>query len=352
MVGDPRISELLDELLDTGQTPEEVCRHCPELLPQIREHWQRIQACNAQLDALFPAPGFSLPIVPPSSEQLAAGLPQIPGYEVEAVLGQGGMGIVYKARHLRLNRPVALKMLLPGAHASPEFRQRFWREAEALAGLQHPNIVQVYDIGDQDGQPWFTMEFVEGGNLAQKLAGMPQPARQAAALLATLAEAMQAGHQGGIVHRDLKPANILVAANGTLRISDFGLARRFENGPGLTSSGARLGTSSYMAPEQALGKVSAMGPAVDVYALGAVLYELLTGRPPFRAETAAETERQVVANEPVPPGRLNTQVPRDLETICLKALRKDPQRRYSSAGALAEDLPGGSSRVGRSWPGR
>src|SRR5262249_54604873 len=220
----------------------------------------------------------------------------------------------------------------------PSERARFQREAEAVANLRHANIVQVYDVGEQDGRPFFTMEIVPGGSLAEKLAGVPQPAREAAALVVTLAEAVSAAHQGGIVHRDLKPANVLLAADGTPKISDFGLARRLEGGERLTQSGALLGTPSYMAPEQARGRTQALGPAVDIYALGAILYELLTGRPPFRGETAADTVVQVLSQEPVPPSRLNARVPRDLETICLKCLHKEPPRRYASAAALAEDL--------------
>jgi tetratricopeptide (TPR) repeat protein len=207
-----------------------------------------------------------------------------------------------------------------------------------VAGLRHANIVQVHEAGDVDGRPYFTMEFVEGGSLAHQLAGTPQPARQAAALVAAVAEAVHAAHQRGIVHRDLKPGNILLTADGTPKLTDFGLARRLEGATSLTQNGAPLGTPSYMAPEQAEGRSREVGPAADTYALGAILYECLTGRPPFRAETAEETLRQVVSRDPVPPSRLNAAVPRDPETICLKCLEKDPRRRYASAAALAEDL--------------
>jgi serine/threonine-protein kinase len=295
-------------------------------------------AVEAELNVLFPTPGPNPDAEARATRQVGADLPRIPGYEVLSILGRGGMGIVYKARQLRLKRVVALKMLLAGEFASRQERTRFLHEAEAVASLRHANLVQVFDVGDYEGRPYFTMEYVEGGSLAQVLHGTPQPARPAAALLATLAEAVQVAHQGGIVHRDLKPANILVTADGTPKIADFGLARHFDGGPALTLSGARLGTPSYMAPEQAIGKPGTVGPAADIYALGALLYELLTGRPPFRGETAVETERQVIAEEPVPPGRLNAKVPRDLETICLKCLAKAPERRYASAGALAEDL--------------
>jgi eukaryotic-like serine/threonine-protein kinase len=338
MDGDPRVRQLLEELLDSEQTPEEVCHHCPELLPEVHRRWQRKRACDAQLDALFLAPEPHSPFGSPSSTPPSAELPRIPGYEVLEVVGRGGMGVVYKARHVRLDRPVALKMLLTGAHASRESRERFQREARVGAGLRHPNFVQVHDMGDQDGLPYFTMEFVEGGNLAQKLAGMPQPPRQAAALLATLAEAVQAAHRCGIVHRDLKPANVLLTADGTPKICDLGLARRLDGEAGLTWTGTAVGTPSYMAPEQAEARPQTLGPAVDIHALGAILYEMLTGRPPFRAATAAETVRQVISQDPVPPSRLNGKVPRDLETICLKCLHKDPHLRYAGAAALAADL--------------
>jgi WD40 repeat protein/predicted Ser/Thr protein kinase len=333
MNDDPRIQQLLDELLDSGSTPEEVCGTCPELLPEVRNRWRQICGVQAELDALFP-PEPTTPALRPEPTDL----PQIPGYEVEALLGRGGMGVVFQARHLRLNRVVALKMALTSPYADPQERERFQREAEAVASLRHANIVQIYDVGESDGRSYFTMEYVEGGSLSQKLAGTPQPARQAAALLATLAGAVQAAHQGGIVHRDLKPSNVLLTADGTPKVSDFGVARRMEGASGLTQTGIPIGTPSYMAPEQACGKTGAVGPAADIYALGAILYEVLTGRPPFRAETATETLQQVISQDPVSPSRLNARVPRDLETICLKCLHKEPRHRYRAAAALAEDL--------------
>jgi serine/threonine-protein kinase len=335
MSDDPRVQQLLDELLDSDATPEQVCASCPELLPQLRRRWLSMQRVRADLDVLFP------PVMetgPPTASQPDGALPRIAGYEVDAVLGRGGVGVVYQARYLRLNRPVALKMLLAGPFARPEEVERFLREAQAVAALHHPNIVPVYEAGEVDGRPYFTMELVEGGSLKAKVEGTPQPAAWAASLTATLAGAIHFAHQNGFVHRDLKPANILLTADGTPKVTDFGLVRRLECEEGLTLSGVLLGTPSYMAPEQAWGDKSAIGPATDVYALGAILYELLTGRPPFRGETATATLHQVVADEPVPPGRLNPAVPRDLETICLKCLRKVPAERYADAAALADDL--------------
>jgi serine/threonine-protein kinase len=334
----PQVLGLLEEMLDSGKMPEDVCRDCPELLPEVRKNWQKFRLVNAHVEALLPGLGTPPPGDAVTPGSLAGGLPQVSGYEIEAVLGHGGMGVVYKARDLRLNRPVALKMLLTGVFATAEERERFLREAEAEAGLSHPHIVQVHQVGDHDGRPYYTMEFVEGGNLAQQLKGTPQRAQQAAALMATLAQAVHAAHQRGIVHRDLKPANVLLTADGTPKIADFGLAGRLEGTAGLTLTGIPMGTPSYMAPEQALGKSRELGRAADTYSLGAILYELLTGRPPFRAETAAETLQQVISQEPVPPTRLNAAVPRDAETICLKCLEKQPDCRYSSAAALADDL--------------
>ena len=346
MTDDPRVDQMLEELLESGGRPEEVCRSCPELLPQVRSGLQRLRLLEDAVSALFPESppvGGAAPPTPSPTD-----LPRIPGYELQEVLGRGGVGVVYKARHLRLNRPVALKMLLVGPYARPEELERFLREAEAVAGLHHANIVQVHDVGDLDDQPYFTMEFVEGGSLAQKLTGAPQPARQAAALVVTVAQAIHAAHQRGIVHRDLKPGNILVTADGTPKITDFGLARRLDDGSGLTVSGTPVGTPSFMAPEQARGQKKATGPGTDVYALGAILYELLTGRPPFRGETATETMLQVISRDPVPPSLLNPKVPRDLETICLKCLCKESPGRLRQRGGAGGRPPSATCAASRS----
>jgi tetratricopeptide (TPR) repeat protein/tRNA A-37 threonylcarbamoyl transferase component Bud32 len=336
MPDESRILQLLEEALDSKRTPEDVCADAPELLWEVRERWERCQNVEAQIEAIFPTTGTGKKLK--RCLHLPTTLPVIPGYQINAVLGRGGMGVVYKARHLKLNRPVAIKMLLCGELASSEELTCLMREAQAVAGLTHANIVQVHDVGDLDGLPFFTMEFIEGGSLAQKLGGVPQPAREAAAMMVLLARAVHSAHQGGVVHRDLKPSNILLTSDGTPKITDFGLARQLEAGAAVSMKGARVGTPSYMSPEQAMGKVGAFCPSVDIYSLGAILYEMLTGRPPFKAETASETQRQLIAEEPVPPQRLNSKVPCDLQTICLKCLRKDPERRYASAAELADDL--------------
>jgi len=261
----------------------------------------------------------------------------VPGYELLGELGRGGMGVVYRARQVKANRLVALKMILAGGHAGAAELARFRTEAEAIARLQHPNIVQVHEVGEHEGKPFFSLEFCGGGSLAQKLNGTPLPAREAAELVEALARAMQAAHARGVIHRDLKPANVLLAEDGTPKVTDFGLAKKLDEA-GQTQSGAVLGTPSYMAPEQAAGKGKEIGPLADVYALGAILYECLTGRPPFRAATALDTILQVVNDEPVPPSQLQSKTPRDLETVCLKCLRKEPAKRYASAADLAEDL--------------
>jgi serine/threonine protein kinase/lipoprotein NlpI len=269
----------------------------------------------------------------------------VPGYEVLEEVGRGGMGVVYKARQLKLNRLVALKMLLTGVHSGPEHLARFRAEAEAIARLEHPHIVHVYEVGEHKRKPFCALEFVGGGSLDKRLVGEPLSPRQAAALAETLARAMEAAHRGGIIHRDLKPANVLLVGGPELplerclpKITDFGLAKQLDEDSWKTRSGAIMGTPSYMAPEQAGGQADRTGPCTDVYALGAMLYEFLTGRPPFRAATMMDTLEQVRYQEPVPPSRLQPKVPRDLETICLKCLQKEPPKRYASAQGLADDL--------------
>jgi WD40 repeat protein/Flp pilus assembly protein TadD len=289
------------------------------------------------------------------SPPVAADGIRVPGYEILGELGRGGMGVVYKARQVALNRVVALKMLLAGAHADAEQLARFRAEAEVVARLQDPHIVQIHEIGEQNGLPYFALEFVDGGSLDRKLAGTPLLPRAAAQLVETLARAMHVAHQRGIIHRDLKPANVLLARSDRPqaielrstpeeaeryepKVTDFGLAKRLDVVVGRTQSGAVLGTPSYMAPEQALGHTHALGPATDVYALGAILYEALTGRPPFKAATVLDTLQQVVSEEPVPPSQLQPKVPRDLETICLKCLQKEVRKRYAVARELADDV--------------
>jgi serine/threonine protein kinase len=284
----------------------------------------------------------------------------IPGYEILEELGRGGMGVVFRARQVSLKRLVALKLLREGALAGRQERARFRIEAQAAARMRHPNIVQIYDVGEHQGRPYFAMELVEGGGLDAYLAGRPQPAVPAAELVRTLALAIQHAHERRVVHRDLKPANILLGGEGRgasgeeasdssrvtrlwplaiPKITDFGLAKRLESeSTAWTQDGAILGTASYMAPEQAAGRSRDIGPTVDIYALGAILYEMLTGRPPFQADTWNETVEQVLHDEPSPPTRWRPDVPADLETVCLRCLEKAPARRYANAADLADDL--------------
>jgi serine/threonine protein kinase len=259
-------------------------------------------------------------------------------YEIVREIARGGMGVVFQARQVSLNRPVALKMILAGQLANDAKVRRFHTEAEAAANLDHPGIVPIFEVDQHEGQHYFSMGFLEGQSLAQKIAGGPLRPREAAALMVKVAQAIEYAHQHRVIHRDLKPANILLDQAGNPRVTDFGLAKKLEGDSGLTGSGQIMGTPSYMPPEQAGGKRGDVGPAADVYALGATLYALITGRPPFQAATAVDTVLQVISDEPVPPRRLNASVPRDLETICLRCLEKDIRRRYGTARALAEDL--------------
>jgi eukaryotic-like serine/threonine-protein kinase len=259
-------------------------------------------------------------------------------YEIVREIARGGMGVVFQARQVSLNRLVALKMILAGQLANETDVKRFYTEAEAAANLDHPGIVPIFEVGQHEGQHYFSMGFIEGQSLSQRLADGPLPAREAAELVRRVSEAIEYAHQRGVIHRDLKPANILLDQDGNPRVTDFGLAKKVHGDSGLTGSGQIMGTPSYMPPEQAGGKRGDVGPAADVYALGATLYALVTGRPPFQAATPMDTVIQVVSDEPVPPRRLNASIPRDLETVCLKCLEKDTRRRYGTARALAEDL--------------
>jgi serine/threonine-protein kinase len=281
--------------------------------------------------------------------------PELPGYDILGRLGAGGMGVVYKARQHSLNRVVALKLIRPDVVAGLRERARFRREAEAAARLRHPHVVQVHEIGEHAGQPFAVLELVEGHTLAKEVAAGPLSMREAAVLVEKVARAVQHAHDNGILHRDLKPGNVLVAADGTPKVADFGLARWLGSPSDRTASGEVLGTPKYMAPEQAAGQLEQLSPATDVYALGTILYELLTGQPAFHGRTPLETLERVRTQEPTAPRRLRRELPRDLEAICLKCLEKSPSARYASAAALADDLKrwlSGEPTVARplSWP--
>jgi hypothetical protein len=340
---EPAVAEKADPLLEllaeweerrqqgSAPTPEDLCPSDPQLRAALAERIARQQ----RMHAIFDMPTLS----PGETAALPAALPHVAGFEILEVLGHGGMGVVYKARQLGLNRLVALKMVLAGANASPQELARFRAEAEAVAQLQHPSILHIYEIGEQNGCPFLALEYVGGGSLAEHLDGTPVGPRQAAELILALARAVHHAHEKGIVHRDLKPANVLLQPDGTPKIADFGLAkRRVESNQAQTQTGTILGSPSYMSPEQAAGRNDEIGPPTDVYALGVILYELLTGRPPFKGTTLLETIDQVREHDPVPPRFLQPKTPRDLETICLKCLEKQPRRRYGAAADLASDL--------------
>lgn len=330
------------KLRDAGQaaTAETLCADCPELLPALRERLDARAARDTRPLTESFHPGSQLNTPKLSDREVSASGPfgTIPGYEILRELGRGGMGVVYLARQAGVGRLVAVKMLLSGAHAAPVERARFEAEVAAIGRLQHPNLVQVFEVNEHDGRAYFSMEYLNGGSLDDLISGRPRPPKPAAELVRTLARAMHAAHQQGIVHRDLKPANVLLTADNVPKIGDFGLAKRLDVADGPTLTRHVLGTPSYMAPEQARGQSKKVDARTDVYALGTILYELLTGRPPFVGDSIMGLLVQVTDDDPLAPRRLSKSVPPDLETICLKCLQKDPEHRYATAAALADDL--------------
>lgn len=329
------VEAAFESMLELGQDATNLASHHPELYAEVLRRLSQLRAVEADVELLFPKP--LRPDVRRASSTLdSSKMPSIDGYAVEGILGRGGMGVVYKAHHEKLKRPVAIKMLLAGSHASAQEISRFQREAEAVARLQHPNIVQIFDIGEVDGIPYYTMEFVEGGTLAERIRTTPLPIRDITLLMVTLSKTAQVAHERGVIHRDLKPANILLTQDGVAKISDFGLASQLD--VEWTFTGNQMGTPCYMAPEQIQPSISRITSATDVYALGGILYEMLSGQPPLPIHTMAEAERWVSDRRPTPRFSSALRVPRDLETICFKCLQRDPDRRYASANELAADL--------------
>jgi serine/threonine-protein kinase len=344
VVRDELLAHLLADLTERHRRGEpvsvaDVARAHPDLAGELRELWPAVLVAE---ELARPAGGAHEGDTTTASLGPAASPPAEPpralgDYELLEELGRGGMGVVYKARQKRLDRLVAVKMILRGALASPADMARFRAEAAAAAQLDHPNIVAVYEVGEHDGQHFFSMQLVEGRTLARLVADGPLPSHAAARYVAAVARAVHYAHGHGILHRDLKPSNVIVDGDGHPHVLDFGLAKRFD-APSLTGAGAILGTPAYMPPEQAAGSRGVLGPASDVYALGAILYELLTGRPPFQSSSPVDTLLLVLEQEPVPPRLLNPRVERDLEMICLKCLQKPADLRYPTAAALADDL--------------
>ena len=334
---DPQVVAMLDEYLLRLQRGEHPDR---EALLAAHPLLRSALECLDALEGMAPSSmaGTAGDVTPDVSDA-PDDLPRDFGsYELLAEIGRGGMGVVYRARQKGLERTVAVKMILASFLASPEHVRRFQVEARAAAGLRHPHIVQIHEVGQVHGQHFFAMEYIEGSNLAQRVERGPLDPRTAARLMAQVARAVAHLHEHGIVHRDLKPSNILLDEAETPYVTDFGLAKVFAPGSEMTATGVIAGTPSYMAPEQASGRGAPVGPATDIYSLGAILYELLTGRPVFREENPLDTLLAVMAGEPVPPRTLNPRIPRPVQIICMKCLARGPDDRYASAAALADDL--------------
>lgn len=337
---DEELARLLAQLTDRAQRGlrvdiEAVCREHPDCARELRELWGAVLVADAAASASEERTieGNSVPAIGSLALPFRFG-----DYEITEELGRGGMGVVYCARQLSLARTVAIKMILSGQLASHTDRHRFRIEAEAAARLDHPNIVPVYEVGQHDGQPYFSMKYVNGRTLSQRLSAGPLPPREAARILATVARAIHFAHQRGVLHRDLKPSNILLDAEGSPHITDFGLAKQISGAADLTRRSATIGTPSYMAPEQAAGTWGVVGPTSDVYSLGSILYHMLTGRPPFQSASPVDTVLMLLEQDVVPPRVLNPKADRDLEMIALRCLQKPIDLRYPSAAALADDL--------------
>ena len=354
-MAEPRLCPQCGEKLPS-EAPEGLCPKC--LLTVGLDNSASEQVPMTDTATIVPSE------IDPSISPLGTRIHYFGDYELLDEIARGGMGVVYQARQVKLNRIVALKMILAGQLASEEDVKRFHTEAEAAANLQHRNIVAIHEVGQHEGQHYFSMDYVEGQSLAKIVREHPLPVKKAAEYVKTIAEAIHYAHGEGTLHRDLKPSNILIDGSDQPRITDFGLAKRIEGNSKLTASGAVLGTPSYMPPEQATARRGLIGPASDVYSMGALLYELLTGQPPFHAETPLDTLLQVIEQDPVSPRQLNPNIPADLETICLKCLRKGPEARYRTAQELAADLgrfldhepiqarPAGTARKMWSWTKR
>jgi serine/threonine-protein kinase len=339
---DEHLAELLAQLADRAQQGEvvdidEVTRQYPELAAELRELWGAVMLADAVGTQAAASQAESIRVADEPSHALE--LPcQLGDYELLEELGRGGMGVVYRARQKSLSREVAVKLILRGKLASETERRRFRAEAEAAAGLDHPGIVPVYEVAEVEGQLLFSMQYVSGQTLSQRLAAGPMPARETAALISKVATAIHFAHRHGILHRDLKPSNILIDEDGEPHITDFGLAKQVEAGADITKTGTVLGTPAYMAPEQAAGGRGRMGPATDVYSLGCILYHMQTGRPPFQAASPVDTVLMVLEQDPVPPRMLNPKADRDLEMITMRCLQKPTDLRYDTAEGLARDL--------------
>lgn len=339
--GDEALAAVLSEVADQALRGDEPCleatiRKHPELADELRHLWGTVMLAGAVGSH---ANHDSVNLDSTELQPVGLELPALFGdYELVEELGRGGMGIVYRARQLSLNREVAVKMLLRGQLASPADEARFRQEAEAAAQLHHPSIVPVYEVGQHDGRLFFSMQLIEGQTLSHLLRDGPLPPRYTARILSHVARAVHYAHEQGVLHRDLKPSNILLDSDGKPHITDFGLARRVSDSESLTRTGAVLGTPSYMSPEQAAGNRGEVGPASDVYSIGSVLYHALTGRPPFQAASPVDVVLMLLEQEPLPPRVLNSRADRQLSMIALRCLQKPQDLRYASAAALANDL--------------